>query len=469
MRTKLVNNLSANTLQLVINQLSGLIIFYVLSTGLDKSSFGEINLALALLLAVFNILSFGIDQVVVRKIAAGADTQTILSLYIGHVLITGSVFYVLLFLGKELFTTYFNSYHILLLIAIGKLAIYLSTPFKQSAIGMERFKLLARLSVISNIARSVSLLILVFLHQVTVSNVIIVFICGDVLELLIGFYFFKHATRLPSGLTWNKRGYIALVKESLPQLGVVVITSALARFDWIFIGIFVSAIKLAEYSFAYKVFELSTLPLLTIAPILIPRFTRMFKVGKPDPDKLQLLARIEMVIAAATILLLNICWSPVIDAVTHGKYGLVNERTLFILSLCIPFQYLCNLFWTVFFAKGYLKLILKAFILTFSVNILGDIILIPLYKNEGAALACLAGYVTQITFYIVRNEFKAINRSIVSLLLCTACACFSFFMARMLSVNIWTEIWLSALLFTALLLATRQIKTSGISRIKAVI
>ena len=45
-----VNNLSANTLQLIINQLFGLVIFYILSTGLDKNSFGQINLALALML-----------------------------------------------------------------------------------------------------------------------------------------------------------------------------------------------------------------------------------------------------------------------------------------------------------------------------------------------------------------------------------------------------------------------------------
>jgi hypothetical protein len=35
-------------LQLAINQLAGLAIFYLLSTGLDKSSFGQLNLALAI-------------------------------------------------------------------------------------------------------------------------------------------------------------------------------------------------------------------------------------------------------------------------------------------------------------------------------------------------------------------------------------------------------------------------------------
>src|ERR1700712_3052615 len=147
MRTKLVNNLSANTLQLIINQLFGLVIFYVLSTGLDKSSFGEINLALALLLAIFNILSFGIDQIVVRKLASGTNPQQIISLFLTHVLITGISFYGLLLIGKALLPA-ISSYNIILLIAIGKLAIYFASPLKQSSVGMEQFRLLAYMAVV---------------------------------------------------------------------------------------------------------------------------------------------------------------------------------------------------------------------------------------------------------------------------------------------------------------------------------
>src|SRR5437588_7959265 len=219
MRTKLAN-LSANTLQLVINQLSGLVIFYILSVSLDKNSFGEINLALALLLASFNILSFGIDQVSVRKIAMGENREKVISLYLIHVFITGFAFYGVLLLGCELFSPHISTYNLLLLIGIGKLAIYFSMVFKQSAIGMERFKLLTRMSVITNVARSCAFLILTFLQLVSLNTVIIVFISGDVLELLAGSYFFKRETGLPSTIRWDKGAYIRLIKESLPQLGV---------------------------------------------------------------------------------------------------------------------------------------------------------------------------------------------------------------------------------------------------------
>ena len=466
MKATLVKNLSANTLQLVINQLSGLVIFYVLSVNLDKNTFGEINLALALMLTSFSILAFGIEQVSVRKIAAGDHPQQVLSLYIVHVLITGCIFYGLLLVGSLFLSSRISYYNIVLLIGIGKTAIHFSMPFKQAALGMERFGLLARMCVITNLSRATGLIILALLHMVTLQTVLLVFIGGDVLELLVGFYFFKKETGQPVALQWSWKANTALLKESLPQFGVVLITAALARFDWIFIGVFVSAIKLAEYSFAYKVFELSGVPLLAISSVLLPWFTRIFKNGTPDIANLKLLVRMEMVIASATVLLLNVCWTPFIDPLTQGKYGSINERVIFLLSLCIPIQYLCNMLWTIYFAKGQLKLILAAFIITFCVNIIGDIILIPLYKNEGAAIACLAGFIAQAVYYFSRNEIKELNSGVYNLLICVSCACACMFAGRMLFTNSIVSAGFSIATFIILLILTMQVRLTDIRSLK---
>src|ERR1700761_2175915 len=165
MKTKLVQNLSINAFQLIVNQIFGLGVFYILSTGLDKNNFGQINLALAVLLAVFNILSCGIDQLVVKKIAAGADTARILGLYIFHVVITGLAFYLLLFVFSLVFSQSVNLYSLILMLGIGKLSVFFSTPFKQAANGLEKFKLLAWMSVISNFVRCCGLLALALMQR----------------------------------------------------------------------------------------------------------------------------------------------------------------------------------------------------------------------------------------------------------------------------------------------------------------
>src|SRR5580704_9930069 len=127
MEQKIIRGLPASTLQLIINQLFGFLIFYVLSRALTKSNFGELNWSLAVLLTAFGLLSFGIDQVLVKKIAGGGHQPALVSLFIVHTLATGFVFYGLIFISSLLFPTFFVAHHLLLLIGIGKLLIFFST------------------------------------------------------------------------------------------------------------------------------------------------------------------------------------------------------------------------------------------------------------------------------------------------------------------------------------------------------
>jgi len=458
MKSRLIQNLSANATQLVLNQVLGLGIFYILSTGLDKNSFGLINLALAVLLAVFNILSFGIDQLIIKKIAAGEDPPKLLSLYFFHVVIAGLLCYGLFFSGIFLFNKAGDIYTIVLLIGFGKMMIFFSTPFKQAATGLEKFRLLAYMLLASNIVRCGGLTILAITHRLSMHNVIIVFISGDVVEFLLCVYLFSRATKIRLTLQLKFADYKALLFESLPQTGVVLITSALARFDWIFIGFILTAAKLAEYSFAYKVFEVSTLPLLAIAPLLIPKFTRLFKQGDVPIPALNYLVKIEMIIAALTVLLLNIGWAPIIDAITAGKYGAVNVQTIFILSLCIPLLYLNNFYWTVNFANGRLKMILSSFIITLIVNVGGDIILIPILKNEGAAIAFLAACVVQFCFYRYKTRMAGLTHNWYFLIVCLSCAIVSGYTAKTITGNLWILFPLSITFYILLLFIARLIR-----------
>ena len=458
MKRTLVQNLSANFFQLILNQVFGLGIFYVLSTGLDKNNFGQINLALALLLAVFNILSFGIDQLVIKKIAGGENVQSILSLYLIHVFFTGLIFYALLFSGVIFFPHNNIIYSIILLIGIGKLMIFFSTPFKQAANGLEKFKLLGYMSIISNLIRCCGLIIIALSHNLSVCYVILIFITGDAAELFFSIYFFHRSTKISLIIKWDRVNYIKLLREALPQTGVVLITSALARFDWLFIGFMVSAIKLAEYSFAYKIFEISTLPLLVIAPLLIPRFTKLFQQEIIPAAKLKFLVRIEMIIAAFVGLLLNIYWSPIIDKITSGKYGAINTKTIFILSLCMPFIYLNNFLWTINFAKGRLKMILTSFIVTFLVNVIGDVLLIPFFRNEGAAFAFLAACMVQTIFYIRKNDIPELNN--------ISCALFSGFIIRIFLDNKWQAIPAAIIFYIILLFVTAQLRLNDRQKLK---
>lgn len=466
MKKKLIADISANSLQVIINQLCGLVIFYLLSTRLSKNTFGELNWTLAVLLTIFSILSFGIDQVIVKKIAAAENASISISVYSMHVLLSGLIVYLLLFSSNYLFPGFFKMHYLLLLIGAGKLFIFFSSPFKQFANGTERFRPLLLMSTASNIIRSIALLLFFLLHRVSSNTVVLIFILGDVSEFIVCLVIARVQLKFPFALNCNFRNYTALVKESLPQLGVVLFTSSLSRFDWIFLGIFSTTAVLANYSFAYKVFEMATLPLLAIAPILIPRFAKLFSQNNKEipAAKKQVLAtllRTEIIISCTVVLLLNSAWSPAVDFITDGKYGAVNSVTVLILSASMPFLYYNNFLWTISFSLGDFKNIFRIFLVCFLVNTGCILALVPFFNAEGAATAYLISIMVQSVLFTVQHKKRyAFTYNIFSLLIIAACAATALLLPQLFVTNLWLRLFMVFGLYIFLLGITGQFKKS---------
>lgn len=463
MKRKFLHDISANSLQVVINQLCGLVIFYVLSAWLSKYQFGEINWSLAVLLTTFNMLSFGIDQVAIKKIAGGNNISTTLSTYIFHVVFSGAIVYLLLVISAFVFKDYFRLHQLLLMIGVGKLMIFFSTPFKQLATGLEKFKPLVLMSICSNILRSIALVAFALSGMLDIKLIILIFITGDLAEFLLCLLITRYHLRVPFNLKWDRENYISLIKESMPQLGVTFFTAAMARLDWIFLGILASNIVLANYSFAYKVFEVATVPLLILAPLLIPRFTRTFQQENKETEEekmsgLLVLLRIEIIIACLATLVLNVLWVPVIDFITHNRYGAINRPTILILSLCMPFLYFNNFLWTISFAKGHLKKIFQIFLICFLANLTGTVVLIIFFKGEGAAAAYLIAIILQSILFFKLCGWYKYSKVVLGMLLSLACAAVAGITANLLFSNIWAVLSGSIILYFSGLLLTLQLK-----------
>ena len=164
---RFIQNISASSLQMIINQAFGLVIFYVLSTQLDKATFGNFNWALAILLTSFGVLSCGMDQLVVKKIAVGENVNSVLSLYLLHVLSMAVFFYVVLIFSYFFFSSFFKSNLLLIILSVAKLFTFFSTPFKQLCIGLERFRALLFMSIGSNAFKGALLLLLCAIDQLS--------------------------------------------------------------------------------------------------------------------------------------------------------------------------------------------------------------------------------------------------------------------------------------------------------------
>jgi len=252
MRKKLFRDISANTGQVMLNQVSGLLIFLITSRYLSKEVYGEMNWSLALLTFMTTLLSLRLEQIVVRKVAAGDNASKMLTLFLGHTVFFGILFYLVLLSGSFLFPSFFAKHTLLLILAISHLLTFFSSPFKQLANGKEDFRMLALLSVASNFIRSIWLVWVVIYSTLTIEQVLVIYIISSLAELVLSVWLVQSRLHIRISSQWKVEEYFLLIHQSLPQIGTVFLNACIARVDWILLGLLATTTQTAEYSSAYK-------------------------------------------------------------------------------------------------------------------------------------------------------------------------------------------------------------------------
>ncbi|MBS1665717.1 MAG: oligosaccharide flippase family protein [Bacteroidetes bacterium] len=391
--TGLLRNVSMNTLQILSNQVLGVFIFLLLSRYLDKISYGELNWALAVLTLATTILSFRLEQIVVRDIAAGKDAGHLLTLFIVHTVGAALLLLGVLAAGYYFFDLppllwWFSFSQVLLLIAL---------PFRQLVTGKSAFGWLALLASVSNIIRCLGLLAFVCFSALTMEVVLILFTVSALAEWVVGVIVVF--IRLGVPLVW-KAGWVALVRDSFPQLGLVFLNAGMARIDWVLMGVWGEPGKVAEYSFSYRAYEFSPFPLLVLAPFLLNSCARRVAGGVfTPPSWLKDYIRAALVLGTLLPLLGVLAWTPVVDWLTMNKYGRTGMLPFLLLSCSIPFQYLINVHWSIEFAKNRLGHIFRVTAITALVVVAGDLAAIPFYGGVGAAAVWLVSMIVQYSLY----------------------------------------------------------------------
>ena len=403
-KKKLIRDISASTLQTLFTQLFGLGIFYFTSRYLTKNDFGEFNWAMAVGATVIAIASLGLDLVFVKRVAAGSDVVTISGIHFFHTLLSAMVLGIGTVLLQVFLPAFANAHPLYLYVFLGLAVANMGNSFKLCLNGLEAYKQLAWLSLAANGLKFAGIFALFVMNRFAVFEVVMVYAGTSCVEFLLAYALLRSRLNHAVKPLLRVTEYKYFILESLPQLGVVLFDSALARIDWILLGVMSTAVITAEYSFAYKLFELAKLPLLILSPILLTRFSKMFAnrntIGQEQAQQLQFFFRFELTLMMFIPIVLVCVWTPLMDFVTSGKYGAVNEKTFWILALCIPMHAIINFLWTLAFVQNHLKKLMVITITSSMLNLLGNLVLIPLFGGLGAAWAFLASTLVQLGMYV---------------------------------------------------------------------
>jgi O-antigen/teichoic acid export membrane protein len=202
---------------------------------------------------------------------------------------------------------------------------------------MEKYHLLFIMSSFANLVKVALLLVLSFMGDISVDTISKIYFLASLAELFVSLYIFTGYLRLPVTISLHWQRYTAAVKETLPALGVIILNTAIARMDWVLLGIMTTAAAIADYSVVNRVFELSTLPLLALAPVLFPKIARSLEyIGHADNTHsnsyLRVLVRMEIIIAVCIAMVANLCWEEVVNMLTANKYGTPGRVIFFVMS-----------------------------------------------------------------------------------------------------------------------------------------
>ncbi|HTQ26910.1 MAG TPA: oligosaccharide flippase family protein [Puia sp.] len=470
MAKKVVKDLSSSTLQVILNQLFGLLIFYLTSRYLQKASYGELNWSIAVVSVALTLLTLGLDLIIVKRIAAGADIARVGGVHVLHTLIGGSIFIAVLLTAKALVPDFFRTHYLLVGVGISLVITFLSSPFKQIANGKEAFIYFAIMSVTGNIVKGTMLAVCALIGVFSAKTVVGIFIFASTAELVAGVFlvFAKLNTNVKP--YWNRRLYKALLLESMPQLGVMIFDSALARVDWIILGLVSGATITADYSFAYKIFEISRLPMLVIAPIILPKFVRYLShqqsLANSKENELKLLLRFETIICVLIPIAFNIAWTPVMSTLSAGKYGAADAPIYLVLSFSVPLHYYTNFLWTMAFAQRQLKLTFYITAFVSLLNITLNLILIPRYNAMGAACAFTASTVVQFILYKLFVNQQKLAVPIIPLVVCMVLAIVASGLANAISGNFVVGSFIAILAYLALIFLCRLFNRKDLARLK---
>lgn len=449
-------------------QILGGIFFYFISVYISKDDFGIISWTNAVSIFITTILGFGLEQVVVRRIAASKRSDWAAAAYFVHSMAGFAVTFLFLILLNKISGSQRGLYTNLPWFFLAQGLIFLGLPLKQFLNAKERFTPFGVISLISNIGKIAAAWLLKREGQLHIKSVLIILICTAAFELISLLIYIL--TRTGFNFKFRAGAYIKLLRESSAQYISVIFDISLSRMDWILLGIMTTSSVLADYSFAYRAYELARLPVLILAPIILPRFARLFSANSNIDTGYQQYIKsfniVELFFAASISLVLNILWTPLIALITNGKYGESNSLEFLILSLCIPLQFFINLLWSLSFAAKKYRSVSFITVICAVTNICLNVILITKFSGLGAAIAFLVTSMLQAGLYyrLVRKEIMAVSLFPIIVFIGEAAA--SYLIASVIHVHFLLQLIIAITLYVLIALFTRQINKVHIYNFK---
>lgn len=410
MKQRILKAFFSSGLQAISVQILGAFFIVIIAKEMPKDDFGMIQWANAGAVFITTLLSFGMEQVVIRRIAASSRSDWAAAAFLFHNLVGSVLALLITLLAAHFFPNSNTAIRYLPLFFAAQAVLFLVMPLKQYLNAKHLFTPYGVIAVISNTVKIVLAILMIQYHKLSVNSTGIILLVCALFELLALIIYVSAKTNF--SLRFKFTAYKKLIKESLPQYLSSIFDSSLSRLDYILLGMIATHELTAEYGIAYRAYEISRLPIVIIAPIILNIFSRLRKkqLNNNQQRLINEIFIVEIFFAMLIPLILNIVWSPLLNTFFDNKYGSSNADMFLILSICIPLHFFINLMWTIAFStKGY-KAIATITMFSAIINLLLNLLLIKYMGGIGAAIAYLITTLFQAIAY-----YRLVNKSLLKI------------------------------------------------------
>lgn len=472
MNNNLIRKLFSSGLQAIAVQVFGGIFFIIISLYLPKTDSGDIAWANSVALVLVMALSFGMDQVVVRRIAASDRSDWAAPAYFFHLAVLNTATFIIIYLivllgGNGMM----SGFRVLPWMFLVQGLLSTAGPLKFYFNAKQQFRPYAIIAIISNTAKlGIGIGLLIFQHLSLITSITTLVACAA-FELLALLTYIIATAQFSFYFKWI--AYKKLLKEAFPQYISVLFDSSLARADIILLGIISTSIITSEYNLAYRAYEIAKLPLTIIGPILLARFARILASGSKADENTQTqvmqLYRFESFFSMLIPLLLNLMWAPLLDDIFNKKFGSVNAPEFMILSICIPIHFLINLLWTLCFSAKKYKQISAIIGITAIINIILNIVFINLWDSNGAAIAFLITTVLQLFGYLKLAGKHIIKIPVMPFIIFTAIAILAYIISIYLTEVLWLRLIIATVVYIIMSIVSKQVNKEDMAGLQAIL
>ncbi len=393
---------AAAGVQTIALQVLGVVFFYALSRFVSKEAFGLLGWCTATAFLIITAAGAGLEQVVLRHISAARARSAdwvVTTLFVHNVATT-----VLLGLGLLLLRGLFPGHPRLAILPLVFGAQAFSAcvlPARLWLTAQQSFAPFALVGLVSNGAKLAAAIWLGSTGRLGLGETAYILFAGGALELISAAIVARMYTQIRP--QFKLRAYKLLLREARPQYLSVLFDTGLARLDWILLGALVSDMVVAEYSFAYRGFELERLPTAVVGAVVLPLAARWLARGAALSEEARrslghLLLGITAMAGWAAVVAVAV-WAPAVDAITAGAYGKSSVKSFGLLNIALPLQFVINLLWTQTFAAQRFRSIARITVAAALVNVGANLVLIPLWHAAGAAAAFALSSGVQAALY----------------------------------------------------------------------